>query len=69
MRKIIIVFCDLCDKQISNSRMVHEVVKMPFTIKGAERGKKGLLCGDCFQEIAKIQETKYKSFISTKVSV
>jgi hypothetical protein len=49
--------------------MVHEVAKMPFTIKGAEKGKKGLLCSDCFQEIAKIQETKHKSFISTKVSV
>jgi len=69
MRKISIVFCDLCDKLISNTRMVHEVAKMPFTIKGAEKGKKGLLCSDCFQEIAKIQETKHKSFISTKVSV
>ena len=66
MKKIIIVFCDLCDKLISNTRMIHEIVKMPFTIKGAEKGKKGLLCSDCFKEIAKIQERKHDSWVGVK---
>ena len=46
--------------------MIHEIVKMPFTIKGAEKGKKGLLCSDCFKEIAKIQERKHDSWVGVK---
>ena len=53
MKNIIITYCDMCSQRIVRNG-VYEVTKMPFTVSGAKKGSKGLICRKCFQEVEEI---------------
>ena len=53
MKNIIITYCDMCSQRIVKNG-VYEITKMPFSVRGAKNGSKGLICRKCFQDVEEV---------------